>query len=50
MFGISWRINEPEKENLGEGYYISPTRGSLLGGAEVEAIGTRSQKIPFQEV
>lgn len=48
MFGISWRINEPEKENLGEGYYMFTYKGFFsLGGAEVEAIGTRSSKDPF---
>ncbi len=48
MFGISWRISEPEKENLGEGHYMFTYKGFFsLAGAEVEAIGTRSSKDPF---
>lgn len=48
LFGISWRIDEPIREDLGEGHFIYTYKGYFsLAGAEIEAIGSRSSKDPF---
>lgn len=49
MFGISWRISEPEKEFIGDGGHFSFTyKGYFsLAGATIEVIGSRSSKDGF---
>ena len=48
LFGISWRIDEPIREELEGGHYIYTYKGYFsLAGAEIEAIGSRSSKDPF---
>lgn len=48
LFGISWRIYEPEREDLGDGHYIYTYRGEFsLAGASIEAIGARSSRDGF---
>ena len=48
LFGISWRIDEPIREDLEGGHYIYTYKGYFsLAGAEIEAIGSRSSKDPF---
>ena len=48
LFGISWRIDEPVLYDEGEGHYSYTYKGYFrLGGAEIEAIGSRSSKDPF---
>jgi hypothetical protein len=48
IFGISWRISEPKKEELEGGHYAFTYTGEfLLWGAVITAVGTRSSKDPF---
>ena len=48
LFGISWRLDEPIREELEGGHYIYTYKGYFsLAGAEIEAIGSRSSKDPF---
>jgi len=48
IFGISWRISEPVKENLEGGHFDYTYKGYFtLAGATIEAIGTRSSKDGF---
>lgn len=48
MFGISWRISEPEKELLEGGHFSFTYKGFFsLAGATIEVIGTRSSKDGF---
>jgi hypothetical protein len=48
IFGISWRISEPTKEDLGGGHYAFTYTGEfLLWGSVITAVGTRSSKDPF---
>jgi len=48
LFGISWRIDEPIREELEGGHYIYTYKGYFsLAGAEIEVIGSRSSKDPF---
>jgi len=48
IFGISWRIDEPVKENLEGGHFSYTYKGYFsLAGATIEAIGTRSSKDGF---
>ncbi len=48
LFGISWRIDEPVKEELEGDHYTYTYKGYFsLAGAEIECIGTRSSKDGF---
>ena len=49
IFGISWNTpDDPEYEELEGGHYMYTYRGTFsLGGASIEAIGTRSSKDTF---
>jgi hypothetical protein len=48
LFGISWRISEPVKEELEGGHFTYTYHGEFsLAGATIEAIGTRSSKDGF---
>jgi transcriptional regulator with XRE-family HTH domain len=48
LFGISWRLDEPIREELEGGHYVYTYKGYFsLAGAEIEAIGSRSSKDPF---
>lgn len=48
LFGISWRISEPAIENLEGGHFsVTYTGDFALGGAIIQAIGTRSSKDGF---
>ena len=48
LFGISWRIDEPVFEPSEEGHFSYTYKGYFtLGGATIEAIGTRSSKDGF---
>lgn len=48
LFGISWRINEPECEKEESGHFTYSYKGTFsLAGAAIEAIGTRSSKDGF---
>jgi hypothetical protein len=48
LFGISWRISEPVKEELEGGHFTYTYHGEFsLAGASIEAIGTRSSKDGF---
>lgn len=48
LFGISWRIDEPQIEQEEGGYWVVTYKGYFsLGGTTIEAIGTRSSKDPF---
>ena len=48
LFGVSWRIDEPDKETLEDGHYQYTYKGLFtLGGQSIESIGTRSSKSPF---
>lgn len=51
LFGVSWRIDEPTKDDLGEGHYSYTYKGEFsIGGAKIQVIGTRSSKDPFFSV
>lgn len=48
MFGISWTIDEPTKENLEGGHYMYSYKGTFTAfGTSIEAIGTRNSKDGF---
>jgi len=48
LFGISWRISEPIIENLEGGHWLVTYTGEFsLGGATIDAVGTRSSKDGF---
>ena len=48
LFGISWRVSEPVIENLEGGHWLVTYTGEFsLGGATIEAVGTRSSKDGF---
>ena len=48
MFGISWRIESPERINEEAGHYSYSYKGIFsLAGASIEAIGIRSSNDPF---
>lgn len=48
LFGISWRISEPEIEYFEDGHYTVRFKGEfLMGDVSIEAIGMRSSKDPF---
>lgn len=48
LFGISWRISEPERESIEGGHFTYTYHGEFsLAGASIEAIGTRSSKDGF---
>jgi hypothetical protein len=48
LFGISWRIDEPYLVTEEDGHFRFDYKGYFaMGGAEIEAIGTRSSKDPF---
>lgn len=48
LFGISWRIDEPEKTKTEDGHYSYIFKGYFsLGSTEIEAIGSRGSKDPF---
>jgi len=48
LFGISWRISEPILETLEGGHFSFTYKGEFsLGGASIEAVGTRSSKDGF---
>lgn len=48
LFGVSWQISEPIKEELEGGHFSYTYKGKFyLGGASIEAIGTRSSKDGF---
>lgn len=48
LFGVSWRISEPNIENLEGGHYsITYTGEFALGGAVITAVGSRSSKDSF---
>lgn len=48
LFGISWKINDPEEEFIEGGHYSFTYKGTFaLGGITIEAIGSRSSKDGF---
>lgn len=48
LFGISWRLNEPIREDYDDGHFDYSFKGFFtMGTAEIEVIGTRSSKDPF---
>lgn len=48
LFGISWRINEPQLETEPDGHFSYTYVGEFsLGGARIEVIGTRSSRDGF---
>lgn len=48
LFGISWRISEPIRDNIEGGHFTYTYHGEFsLAGASIEAIGTRSSKDGF---
>lgn len=48
IFGISWRINEPDTQAIEGGHYMYTYKGVFsLGNQTIEAIGSRSSKDPF---
>lgn len=48
LFGISWRIDEPLRENEEDGHFAYTYKGYFtLGGTTIEAIGTRSSADGF---
>jgi hypothetical protein len=48
VFGISWRIAEPTKENLEGGHFMYTYTGEFsIGGISAEIVGTRSSKDGF---
>jgi len=51
LFGISWRIDEPQKEVLEDGHVVFTYKGYFtMGTVTIEAIGVRSTKDPFFRV
>lgn len=48
LFGISWRIDEPTREDHTDGHFSYTVKGYFsMGTAEVEVIGTRSSTDPL---
>lgn len=48
IFGISWRISEPQKQELDAGHYIFTYTGEFaLWGSVITAVGSRSSRDPF---
>jgi len=48
VFGLSWKISEPEYEQEESGHFSYTYKGYFtVAGATIEAIGTRSSKDPF---
>lgn len=48
LFGVSWRISEPTIEELDQGHCVITYKGEFsVGGATIEAIGSRSSKDGF---
>jgi hypothetical protein len=48
LFGISWRLNEPMREDHEDGHFTYTFKGYFtMGTAEIEVIGTRSSSDPF---
>lgn len=48
LFGISWRLDEPQREDHEDGHFSYTFKGYFtMGAAEIEVIGTRSSKDPF---
>jgi hypothetical protein len=48
LFGISWRIDEPTKDDIEGGHYTYTYKGYFtLAGVTIECIGTRSSKDGF---
>jgi len=48
LFGISWRIDEPEKTRSEDGHFSYTYKGYFsLGSITIEAIGSRGSKDPF---
>ncbi len=48
LFGISWRLDEPVREDHDDGHFSYTIKGYFsMGTAEIEVVGTRSSKDPF---
>lgn len=48
LFGISWRIDEPIREEHADGHFSYTVKGYFsMGTAEIEVVGTRSSTDPF---
>lgn len=48
LFGISWRLNEPVREDHDDGHFDYSFKGFFsMGTAEIEVIGTRGSQDPF---
>ena len=48
LFGISWRLNEPIREDRDDGHFDYSFKGYFsMGTAEIEVIGTRGSQDPF---
>lgn len=48
LFGISWRLDEPTREDHEDGHFTYTFKGYFqMGTAEIEVIGTRSSSDPF---
>lgn len=48
LFGISWRLNEPIREDHDDGHFDYSFKGYFsMGTAEIEVIGTRGSHDPF---
>ena len=48
LFGISWRLDEPVRENHDDGHFSYTFKGYFsMGSAEIEVVGTRSSKDAF---
>lgn len=48
LFGISWRLDEPTREDHNDGHFSYTFKGYFsMGSAEIEVVGTRSSSDPF---
>lgn len=48
LFGISWRLDPPIREDHDDGHFDYSFKGYFsMGTAEIEVVGTRSSKDPF---
>lgn len=48
LFGISWRLDEPNREDHDDGHFSYSFKGYFsMGTAEIEVVGTRSSQDPF---
>ena len=48
LFGISWRLDEPTREEHSDGHFSYTFKGYFsMGTAEIEVVGTRSSQDPF---